>query len=609
VSSPNPSFHIVGRYALHGEIASGGMATVHLGRLLGPVGFSRTVAIKRLHRHYAKDPEFVSMFLDEARLAARIQHPNVVQTLDVVTIDDELFLVMEYVQGETLSRLWRGAMELSERMPVSIVAAVGAGMLHGLHAAHEARDEHHRPLQIVHRDVSPQNVLVGVDGVPRILDFGVAKAAGRLQMTRDGQLKGKLAYMAPEQLTGDPITAQSDIYAAGVVIWESLTGERLFQGDNDALIFGQVLKAHVPAPSEMNAEVPRSLDGVILRALDRSPANRFATAREMAMAIEACVRPAQPTEVGSWVEDVARTALRERSQQVQELESSSAVKVPLRAQLRAHATSSDRDTKVGLAPPRASFNGPGPNIYGADVVGPTSYELSGAPPHSQGAAMNFVQGAGMAQAPNPLPLPDVVTRSWTHHTGGGAIVPYAVVSAPELSPRSRPPSSGGGMKVLIGIATAALVFAIAAAVFAIRGGGVLSSARVVAPTPVTTLKVPPSPQPPATIAAPAVTPAVDPAAALAAASSSAARDALSPPALDGAASPLLRTGVVAPQPVDPPPTRADTSATTTTKAKTPSAPPRRPPPRGAAPPAKPSCDPPYVRDAAGVKVYKPECLN
>src|SRR5438094_9657465 len=188
---------VVGRYALYGEIAAGGMATVHLGRLIGQVGFSRTVAIKRLHAQYAKDPEFVSMFLDEARLAARIRHPNVVATLDVVALRGELFLVMEFVQGESLSRLVRHARETRGSMPVPIVGAVMSGVLQGLHAAHEARNERGEPLDVVHRDVSPQNVLVGVDGVARVLDFGVAKAIGRLQTTRDGQIKGKTAYMSP----------------------------------------------------------------------------------------------------------------------------------------------------------------------------------------------------------------------------------------------------------------------------------------------------------------------------------------------------------------------------------------------------------------------------
>jgi serine/threonine-protein kinase len=208
MSAANFSPRIVGRYALYGEIASGGMATVYLGRLLGQVGFSRTVAIKCLHPQFAKDPDFMSMFLDEARLAARIQHPNAVQTLDVVATEADLFLVMEYLQGESLSRLIKASTAKGQAIPLEIVTSIICGMLHGLHAVHEARDEHGAPLGIVHRDVSPQNVLVGVDGVARVLDFGVAKAAGRIQTTREGQLKGKLSYMAPEPSRAKPIFIQ-----------------------------------------------------------------------------------------------------------------------------------------------------------------------------------------------------------------------------------------------------------------------------------------------------------------------------------------------------------------------------------------------------------------
>src|SRR5215472_1683440 len=228
---------VFGRYRLHGVIASGGMATVHYGRLLGPVGFARTVAIKRLHAQFAQDPEFVAMFVDEARLAARIHHPNVVQTLDVVMEGGELLLVMDYVPGESLAHCLRALISVRTPIPADIVSAIGCAVLHGLHAAHEATGDTGQPLLIVHRDVSPQNVLVGADGVPRLIDFGVARAEGRVQLTREGQLKGKLAYMAPEQLRGTgEVDRRTDVYAAGVVLWETLTRERLFGGDNQGLV-------------------------------------------------------------------------------------------------------------------------------------------------------------------------------------------------------------------------------------------------------------------------------------------------------------------------------------------------------------------------------------
>src|SRR4051812_48938415 len=203
---------MIGRYMLDRPIGSGGMATVHLGRLLGPAGFSRTVAIKRLHPQFAKDPEFVTMFLDEARLAARVRHPNVVSTLDVVALDEELFLVMDYVPGETLSRLARELRARGESVPPAIAISILSGVLFGLHAAHDARSESGEVLGIVHRDVSPQNILVGEDGVARVLDFGVAKAAGRASQTEAGLVKGKLAYMSPEQLRGEAIDRRTDVY-------------------------------------------------------------------------------------------------------------------------------------------------------------------------------------------------------------------------------------------------------------------------------------------------------------------------------------------------------------------------------------------------------------
>ncbi|MFO0667276.1 MAG: serine/threonine-protein kinase [Polyangiaceae bacterium] len=338
----NPSrqdVRIVGRYALYGVIASGGMATVHFGRLLGPAGFSRTVAIKRLHAQYAADPEFVSMFLDEARLAARIRHPNVVPTLDVVATDGELFLVMEYVPGESLSKLWKIAREKGRGLPPRIVSSIITGVLHGLHAAHEAKDERGMPLGIVHRDVSPQNVHVGTDGIPKVLDFGVAKAAGRIQTTRDGQIKGKLAYMAPEQLRGAGVTRSCDIYAAGVMLWELLTGERLFFGDNEGVVVNRVLEGKITPPSHYlikqgttlkakHQHLMAQLDQVVLRAAHRDPAQRFATAKDMALELESCVAPATVSQVAEWVEQVGAEVLQMRAHKVAEIESLSATPAP-----------------------------------------------------------------------------------------------------------------------------------------------------------------------------------------------------------------------------------------------------------------------------------------
>src|SRR5437868_2524144 len=293
-SAPERSGPIrIDRYELYDEIASGGMATVHLGRLVGPAGFGRTVAIKRLHPHLAKEQEFVTMLTDEARVAGRIGHPNIVPTLDIVAANNELFLVMEYVPGLTLSSLIKQANSFGDRVPLSVAASIMVGVLHGLHAVHEARDEHGHPLDVVHRDVSPQNILVGTDGVARVLDFGIAKAAGRLHTTRDGQLKGKLGYMSPEQLSGRSVDRRTDIYAAAVVLWEVLTGERLFEGDDAGAVFGLVMQKQVPAPSTLVPGIPAEFDEAALRGLERDPVRRFARARDMALLLENSVAMAR----------------------------------------------------------------------------------------------------------------------------------------------------------------------------------------------------------------------------------------------------------------------------------------------------------------------------
>lgn len=318
----------IGRYLLCDEIASGGMASVHLGRVVGPAGFSRTVAIKKMHPHHASEPEFAAMFLDEARLAARIHHPNVVATLDVVARGRDLFIVMEYVEGETLARLARASLAAGTRVPQRIVLAVIAGALSGLHAAHTATGERREPLSIVHRDVSPQNLLVGVDGVTRVLDFGIAKAAARLGSTRGGQVKGKLRYMSPEQIRREPLDCRTDLYATGVVLWEVLAGRRLFDGEDAGAILHEILTAEPVVPSRHAADVSPELDAVVMRALGRDPNARFANALEMAEAIERVAPLATAREVGAWVESLAKETLSERANRIAELESSESVEVP-----------------------------------------------------------------------------------------------------------------------------------------------------------------------------------------------------------------------------------------------------------------------------------------
>jgi serine/threonine-protein kinase len=323
-ASGSEGTEIIGRYALHGEIASGGMAIVYLGKLLGAAGFTRPVAIKRLHPQLAREQHVRDMFVDEARLASRIRHPNVVPMLDVVADRGELLLVMDYVHGESLQHLLRAMRQGGERVPLRITLAVMSAVLHGLHAAHEATTETGEPLHIVHRDVSPQNVMVGVDGVPRVLDFGIARAAVRLENTRDGIVKGKLAYMAPEQLGGAVLDRRADVYAAAVMLWEMLAGRRLFVSSDGAnVLVDKLLRGDIEPPGTHAPDLPRLLDAITLHGLERNPSQRFATAREMALALEKVGELARPSEIGEWVEQMATEPLAERRHRLQEMEMTS----------------------------------------------------------------------------------------------------------------------------------------------------------------------------------------------------------------------------------------------------------------------------------------------
>ena len=299
----------VDRYELMGEIASGGMATVYLARLTGMGGFQRFVAMKRLHPHLASEKEFVEMFLDEARIAARIHHPNVVPILEVGASSVGYYLVMEYIEGDTLARLLARAASTGKKLPVSIALRIAIDMLSGLHAAHELHDDQNQPVHLVHRDVSPQNVLVGQDGIARITDFGVARAASRLTATRVGQLKGKIAYMAPEQAAGaEDLDRRADVFSSGIVVWEALAQKRLFKAENEAATLSRVIAEPVPLLFQVAPQVSKEVSGVVMRALDRDANKRFPSCAAFADALEAAAalkdKVATPRELAAYVQEV-----------------------------------------------------------------------------------------------------------------------------------------------------------------------------------------------------------------------------------------------------------------------------------------------------------------
>ena len=309
-------------YTLYDSIASGGMGTVYFGRANSSGGLSRVVAIKRMHGDLARDPVCLEMFRDELRLATRVRHPNVVATLDVAQQDGDLLMVMEFVQGESLQELIARCQQRSEPMPPALAVSIACGILQGLEAVHEAKGDDGEPLGIVHRDVSPENILVGRDGIARLLDFGIARGAGRKHVTRVGEIKGKPSYLAPEQILdgGKQVDRRADVYGVSVVLWEALTGRRLFDGENPTVALSKVLTEPVPRPSSVIPALPQALDEVLMRGLSREPSERFATALEMARALRSVCGTLLPFEVAEWLERMTPESLRRQAARVTELE-------------------------------------------------------------------------------------------------------------------------------------------------------------------------------------------------------------------------------------------------------------------------------------------------
>ena len=278
------------KYSLIGKLGHGGMAEVNLAVVEGKGGFRKLTVIKRLHRHLAMEPGFIEMFLDEARLAARLNHPHCVQTYEVGEVDDNHFLAMEYLDGQGLERLLRISGQLGEKMPIPLSARIIADALDGLAYAHELTDFDGSELGVVHRDVSPQNIFVTYNGMVKLLDFGIAKAATHVVETKTGVIKGKYAYIAPEQALGQSVDQRSDLWSMGVVLWEVLTGRRLFKSVNELATLHETLQGEIKLPSAFRPELPTELDTICNRALQRDPNERYQTAQEMKDDLERYLR-------------------------------------------------------------------------------------------------------------------------------------------------------------------------------------------------------------------------------------------------------------------------------------------------------------------------------
>ena len=272
----------LGRYELLGLLATGGMAEVFLARQEGPAGFERPVVVKRVLPHLARQREFREMFLDEARIVSRLHHPNVVSVYELGDDKNELFLVMEYLEGENLGTLLRYLRKTKELLSIRLAAHIAAEACAGLHAAHELCDEQGKRLDIVHRDVSPQNTFIQYAGQVKVIDFGIAKAIDRqAASTQTGQVKGKFAYMAPEQIKFESVDRRADIFAMGAVLHELFTGEKLFSREHDLLMFKALCEDPIPHPSAVRRDLPVAFDAIVMRALARNPAERYESAAAM----------------------------------------------------------------------------------------------------------------------------------------------------------------------------------------------------------------------------------------------------------------------------------------------------------------------------------------
>jgi eukaryotic-like serine/threonine-protein kinase len=322
-----------GRYELLAPIGAGGMGTVYAARVLGPAGFQKRVAIKRIHAHLAVQREFVQMFIDEARIVARLEHPNIAHVFELGEHGGDSYIAMEYLHGEHLGALCtRLGAPLAPSLAAHIIALAAAG----LHHAHEATDETGAPLGVVHRDVSPQNIFVTYDGHVKLTDFGIARAEGRLARTHSGRMKGKTGYVAPEQVVGERLDRRADIFSLGVVLFEITTATRLFAADSDAESLFRIANHEVRDPREHVADYPEALASIVAKSLGRFPSERFQTAAAMARALDEFRAGASVQRSTDELADLMRELFLEERVARDRVFSSA---VPMETSIRLHRTS------------------------------------------------------------------------------------------------------------------------------------------------------------------------------------------------------------------------------------------------------------------------------
>src|SRR5574338_164617 len=349
VKKPTP----FGKYYLLEKINTGGMAEVFRAKAFGVEGFERLVAVKRILPNSAEDKEFIRMFIDEAKLAVQLNHANIAQIFDLGVVDGSYYIALEHVHGRDLRGMFDRCRQLGDPMPVSQACFVVMKVCEGLDYAHNKRDQAGRELHLVHRDVSPQNVLVSFEGEVKLIDFGIAKAAGKGSKTQAGILKGKFGYMSPEQVRGIPVDRRSDVFSCGIVLYELLTGERLFVGESDFSTLEKVRNVEILPPPTYNRRIPDELERIVLKALSKDPEDRYQNAIDLHDELQAFVYTAgefySRKDLAGWMK---KTFGKELEEETAKLESYRQLKAPVAPEDRVTNPVLGR-TPSGSRPPTA----------------------------------------------------------------------------------------------------------------------------------------------------------------------------------------------------------------------------------------------------------------
>jgi eukaryotic-like serine/threonine-protein kinase len=403
-SSAEQSSISLGKYRLIAELGHGGMARVYLAIARGPVGFNKLLVIKQIDSKLAAEPEFLTMFLDEARLAARLSHANVVQTNEVGQEDDRYFIAMEYLEGQPLNRVISRIPrpeKLTRAMQIKIISEV----LGGLHYAHELKDYDGTELQVVHRDISPHNVFVTYDGAVKVVDFGIAKAMSSTSETRTGVLKGKIAYMSPEQARGDRVDCRADLYSVGVMLWEVAASRRLWKGMSDVAILHKLISGDIPTPRSLDPSVPERLEQIVLKAMAQNRDDRYANALDL------------QADLDQYLEEQGeKVNLREIGKLVATTFEAD------RAKVRALIEAQMKEPREGEQVRLPTIEDPATSMSGSEVIGPRETSspsavrgpLSQSNPRVSGTAIT----ASIGSLPEPAPQP-----------AGGSNTRFAIAAA------------------------------------------------------------------------------------------------------------------------------------------------------------------------------------